>query len=390
MKFVSSKAILASAVALTLSAGAFADDVRPLTKALSNNDAGKFMTDNSLTVGGFIEASNTWSVMHKASGNFIPGRAFDFESDDLTLNQVGMWIDKSTDITKAWDIGGRIEGIFGADARFTASNGMDFDFGASSPNNQFDLFQAYVEVVVPMSDKAIKLKVGKFSTNLGYEYVNPTLNSLYSHSFLFGIVPYTHTGILGTYDFGNGNTLAVGVSRGWDQSLKDNNDMPDFLVFWTGKWDDKTTYAINLSTGPENSSNSNWRTAVDFWADYAMSDQLTIGVNGDFVYDSAAGQNGDASHVYGLAVYGKYKVNDYVGVNSRVEWFDDTDRTSGFDSVVYEATIGLTVTPMPDNEYGKWLKIRPEVRYDYSENDIFGNGDENDQLTVALEANYSF
>ncbi|MBC7784950.1 MAG: porin [Burkholderiales bacterium] len=384
----SKKAVLVAAVALAMVA--VRAQAGALETALEGTGPGNFLTQNNVNVGGWVEASTTWGLLDDPEGDVLAGRAFDFEHADPTLNQIGIYLDRQTDYAQAWDLGGRFEMIYGADARFTAANGSDLETGAF-PENQFDITQLYAEVVIPVGT-GLKTKIGKFNTALGYEYVNPTQNALYSHSFIFGLVPYTHTGVLASYNITETGNLSIGVARGWDQSLEDNNDAIEGLVFWTDKVGDQVTYALNLSVGPQTESNDHYRTAVDFWADYAMSEDLVLGVNADYVYDSAQGQDGDAAHTYGAALYAKYNPAGwrYVGLNARLEWFEDTSRISGFDSTLYEATLGATITPMAGHAVGQFWKIRPEVRYDYASNDIFNAGTEDSQLTAAIETLFSF
>ena len=272
---------------------------------------------------------------------------------------------------------------YGADARFLHSNGL---FDKETPDNQIDLTELYGEVVVPVGN-GLKVKLGKFITPLGYEYVNPSLNAFYSHSFIFGIVPFSHTGVYATYGLNEEWTVSAGITRGWEQSIDDNNDAIDFLGS-VGYVKDKVTGALSFTVGPETTDNGNYRYAVDFWMGYAMSDELTLGINADYVYEEEAGDDGDGAQVYGIAGYATYGLNDYLKINGRLEWFADTERAAGFDSTLYEATLGLTVSPFPTHDIGSGLKIRPEVRFDYADDDVF-NG-ENSQFTFGVDVYFAF
>ena len=67
----------------------------------------------------------------------------------------------------------------------------------TSPENQFDVHQAYLDFALPVGS-GLDIRVGKFVTLLGYELINPTQNALFSHSYLFGFaIPLTQTGVLG-------------------------------------------------------------------------------------------------------------------------------------------------------------------------------------------------
>lgn len=363
----------------------------PLMSLLDKAGIGKTLDDHGITVGGWIEMSTTWSLLDDPAGDEIVGRAFDFEHADPTLNQIGFTIIRAVDPAKPWDIGFTFEHIFGADARFTASNGMDFQTG-DYPENQFDITQLYAEVVVPAGAKNLTLKIGKWITPIGYEYVNPTLNPLYSHTYLFGIVPFSHTGVMATYPVTETGSFSLGIARGWEQSLEDNNGCAGEIVWsWANTPNDKISYAFNGSVGPQQDDDTaHYRTMLDFWMDYTCSDQLLLGLNLDYRYDSKNGQDGDASHVYGAAGYAKYTCNKYATLVGRLEWFNDTSRLDGFDCNIFAATFGVNITPFPDDALGQFLKIRPEIRYDYATEDLFDGGTDQNLLTAAIEAVFTF
>lgn len=362
----------------------------PLMQLLDKAGVGKTLDDYNISLGGWVEASVTWSLLDDPAGDEIVGRAFDFEHADPTLNQIGFTAIRPVDPAKPWDFGFGFEHIYGADARFTASNGMDFQTG-DSPENQFDITQLYAELVLPIG-KGLVLKAGKWITPIGYEYVNPTLNPLYSHSYLFGIVPFSHTGIMATYPISETSTFSLALARGWEQSLRDNNGDAIELVFsFANTPNDKVSYAFNGSVGPqEDDDSSHYRTMLDFWMDYAYSDQLSFGLNVDWRYDSNLGQDGDEALTYGVAGYVKYVIDSRFTAVGRLEWFNDTSRVDGFDCNIYAATFGVNVTPFPDDAIGQFFKLRPEIRYDYATEAIFNGGEDHNLLTAAIEGVFTF
>src|SRR5206468_3399907 len=120
-----------------------------------------------------------------------------------------------------FDVGGRVEWIYGKDADFIHSNGLfDWYNGPESPEDQFDLTQAYVDLAIPVG-RGLKVRAGKMVTHMGFETINPTTNPLYSHSYLFGYaIPFTHTGVMAFYTLSDSVSVMGGFSRGWEQSLR--------------------------------------------------------------------------------------------------------------------------------------------------------------------------
>ena len=207
---------------------------------------------------------------------------------------------------------------------------------------------------MPPSANGLKFTVGKFVTLLGYETINPTSNALYSHSYMFGFaIPFTNTGVLASYKFTDNLNATIGFTRGWEQSLKDNND--DALDV-TGQVNYTTSIkglAVigNFISGPEaadtTATNRYWRTVVDGIVTYAYGDNWTFALNGDFGYEPNAGIGGRNANWYGGAAYATYKFDPHFAVTGRGEYFNDDDGARGIGSEVYEATVGVEVHPFP-------------------------------------------
>lgn len=414
LKFRLGFAVLAACSALTGASKAFAQPapaVAPAAAAPAAPEAprgllmqgfdaigaGKALDDAKITISGFGEASWTYSDS-SPPGNVIGGRVFDIDNQDITLNQIDLAVERTVNAAdNKWDVGFRAEAIYGGDSRFIHSNGMDF-YGPGSfqqyPDEQVDLVQAYVDVAMPFGN-GVRLRAGKFVTLLGQETINPTTNALYSHSFLFGYaIPFTETGFYLTYALNDKITIDAGLTRGWNQSLKDNNgDAIDFLGRVTYVWDADTSILLSTTIGPEAAGDpGNWWYVFDGIVTHKMGDQLSIAFNADYGLYNHGSTNGTAAQWYGLAGYASYVINPMFTVNARAEIYDDTDgfTLAGIPCTVYEATLGVAIHPLPDDKWGKSLVVRPEIRYDYADESIFDGGTDNTQFTAAVDVIYSF
>jgi hypothetical protein len=366
---------------------------RPLMSLLRRTSVGETLDEAKINVFGHVEGS--WTHNFSNSERLMPGRVFDLENDDPTLNQFDFTVERPVVVSPdQWDVGGRVEWIWGGDARLMHSVGL-FDYYGfdDGPDNQWDLNQAYVDVNVPVG-KGLRVRAGKFVTLLGYETINPTGNQFYSHSFLFGYaIPFTHTGVLGTYQATDKLTINAGITRGWDTSLEDNNGTVDFLGGLAYTISDQTSLTANLVTGPDQpGDNGNWRSVLDLTLSHKVSDNTTLTLNGDYGYEanSVASVSGSDAQWYGLAGYLSHKVCEACTVNGRLEYFNDQDgaRIGGTSTSWYEATLGLSLKPMPNHEIGQNLVIRPEIRFDYAEDPVF-YGDYN-QFTFGVDAYFTF
>jgi hypothetical protein len=353
----------------------------------------KTMGDYGLTIGGWVEGSWTYNARNVQVN---PGRVFDFETQDLTLNQLVIYVEKPIDFSKKeGTIGGRMEWMWGADARLIHSNGLFDHYGVNDgPENQFDLTQAYIDVYL---GNGLNIRVGKFVTLMGAETINPNSNAFYSHSYLFGFaIPFTHTGGYLTWVANDAWTFDLGVSRGWEQSLEDNNGCA-IDVFgratWTINPKTGTKLLVTGIGGPERAGNtSDYRYVLDAVFMTNIGDNLMLSVNGDLGYEQSAGTDGDDAWWYGVAVYAGYKVSDMITINARGEWFEDPDGARGLGTTgsVYEVTLGLDIHPLASNKNFASLRIRPEIRYDYSEDAFFAGGQKHDQWTAGIDAIFGF
>jgi hypothetical protein len=343
---------------------------------------------------GYAEGSYEFNFIDPA-GDFNVGRDFDFEQHNkFLLNQIDLAIERGVIVNgDEWDLGGRVEMIYGSDARFLHANGLGSDDDLfNGPENQFDLLQAYADVSVPVGT-GLRVRVGKFQF---FKQVDPNASVFYTHSYTFGgALPYTLTGVSGLYNLSNEWSIEAGISRGWDQALDDNNDMISFHARARHTLSDRTSYAIMFMTGPElDDESGDWRTVVDLVLTHKLNDRLTV--LGDAIFGwqpdfpNNAGNTVDATY-WGAAGYAVYRIDDQYSVGGRAEFLRDSGGfATGVDHNLVEVTAGVTITPFPHHEIGSNLKIRPELRYDWSTKDYFDGLTERDQVTAAVDVIFNF
>lgn len=365
-----------------------ADNGEPRGLTMMAMDAlglGDDLDSAGINLGGLVEVGYTHSFGDPVDDEIV-GRAFDFEDDELILNQLDFVAERETDYEKPWDVGFKLEMLYGRDGRFTRSNGFLDDDDDEEPNtHEFDITQLYGEIILPVGN-GMKLTAGKFITPLGYELVMPADNAFYSHSFIFNLVPYAHTGLLLTYPLCDQWTIAGGASRGWDQAGEDNNDAIDGIGVVTFAPSDETEMALSFTIGPELEDNTDdWRYAFDYYITHQCTENLLAAIDATWIYEENAGEDGEDANTFGIAGYATYTINDRFDVNARAEWFGDTDGYLGYDANLYEVTLGLKITPFAGDPIGRNLFFRPEVRYDVSDEDVFDDG-ENDQITFGIDA----
>jgi hypothetical protein len=312
--------------------------------------------------------------------------------NDAMLNQLQIDFQRTVDTSK-WDIGFNIDGFYGRDAVYTHANGILDNrnkHGDSSPDNDFDLEQAYAIFAIPLGS-GITINAGKFDTLMGYETINPTTNAFYTHSYLFSYaVPLTQTGVTFGYNITQALTITAGFTRGWNQATSDNNGAIDFLGQLGWQINSAIKLTINLSEGPESThDNHDYWTVPEAILNWQIADQLGIGI--DAVY-------GDANAIaqwYGAAGYLMFDpfMNQFAKLNLRAEYYHDgrgfTVGTGGSDVNYFEGTLGVAITPTPNINLLQTLTFRPEIRVDLADQAVFDNA-HHTQLTAAVDAYIKF
>lgn len=380
---------------------------KPLMAGLADIGLGDALMKANLNLYGYVEAGYFYDASSPHSGSGPTYIGFNNFKNQGVLNKVDLNLERTVDPTKKqFDIGFRVEGIYGADAQFIHSNGL---FDEQTSRNQGDLLQAYVDIAFP--NIPLRLRVGKwielagfeqFSANI-YGAFNDPSKALYSYSYQFLYAePGTQTGALLTYVLNNHWSFDAGFTRGWNQSLRDSNGDLDFLARITFTPSDKTAIIFVMTEGPEfpagvgnnlpPGDNGNWWTALDLVITQKINDNLNLGLGFDYV---------DAPHIPGLtgsqqwggvAGYVSYVINPYLTFNGRAEWYTDS---SGFSTGApvganyYETTLGVAIKPVPKDAFWSNLLIRPEIRYDDSDRRVFDGGNHS-QVTFSVDALFTF
>ncbi len=336
------------------------------------------------------------------------------DQDRGQLNQLYVTLENTIDTGGCgWDIGGRVDLLYGSDFIFTPAIGLEtsddyfpsLQWGNATDEYGLAMPQAYAEV--GYNDLSIKL--GHFYTNIGYEVVPATGNFFYTHAYTMQYgEPFTHTGAIATYKYSDTTTLVGGVVNGWD-ALDRPVDTAAALVglTWTNGEDLTIAYAGIVSPDEPNLggvtfTNRNMQSIV---VTYNVSESLT------YVFQSDAGYQlegspftGNSAEWYGVNQYLFYTINDCWKAGMRFEWFRDDDGArvtglrqgnavfgSGWAGDFYNLTVGMNYTPTAN------LTIRPELRYDFTDveqslnGDLpFNDGTDSDQLLLGFDAIYIF
>jgi hypothetical protein len=323
------------------------------------------------TLAGLIGIADPWHIGGWTEGVYMDNNvplsqayndllSFDDVPDHFHLGQQWFYIGRTVDgVANGFDLGGRIDTVYGTDAQKTQAFGNPNagvrGFGtwdASLDHGEYGwaIPQAYGEIAAG----AASVKIGHFFTPVGYEVIPVTGNFFRSHSYtMYNSEPFTHTGVLGTYAM-DAVTLYGGWTLGWDTGFDQLNQGNMALSGFAVNLGESVTFTYINCFG-----NFGWR---DGGADNSlMHSAVLVASLTDNLQYIAQVDNIDTSNpgvseydTIGLNQYLLYSLNDIVGVGGRIEWWK-ADGVS-----FYEATSGLNLKLL-DN-----VNIRPEYRQDWA------------------------
>jgi hypothetical protein len=350
------------------------------------------------------ESSNR--LVDPFAGRLYIGPNFNNRFNDFMLNQVWLRLEKTLDHGKEFNWGFTLDLNFGQDAADfnVLSIGMwenftgDADVAiADDEDYGFDIPQFFVEAHFPgcITEKGLDLRVGRMVTLHGNELSPAIQTDFYSHSYgYFFSWPLTHAmGVMATLHATDTIDIMNCLVVGWDNVFADNNDRPSWhgMVIWNS-CDKRCSAFVAWTIGPEgigrfNSNNSDNRVlfTADLIKKFGCCDEWRLVLHGAQAWDTNI-FTGEDVEWYDYAVNLFYTIDPHLILGARAEWFrDDDGYRTGFADSYYEVTLGLTWKPYQN------LRIRPEVRYDWcNDNPVFNDFQDKQMFTAAVDLIWEF
>lgn len=290
----------------------------------------------------------------------------------LGLNQGWVYAEKVADGSHGTGFGFRMDLMYGLDADDTQAFGnnpghWDYQNGFDHGIYGWAIPQFYLEV----ASGDLSVKVGHFYTLVGYEVVTAPDNFFYSHSYtMFNNEPFTHSGILATYNASDTVTAYGGWVAGWDTGFDQVDQGNMFLGGASVGLGDNVTATYIFTAGNAGArADKGYSHSLVF--DVILTEKLNYVFQTDLV-DFEKDTLGD--HQFALNQYLFYALTDRLSLGARAEWWKTggegaTGGLGTFD--VYEVTAGVNIKPLVETDAdgevtGDWLVIRPEVRHDWT------------------------
>lgn len=351
----------------------------------------------STTISGYVDTSAHWNP---GTGDFnLPvytpnGVSGNQKADGFNLDVVNLTISKPPGEGE-WAAGYNTTLLFGPDA-------IGYNNSTGSATSDFSLKDAYVDLRAPLGN-GLDLKLGTFSSPLGYEVYETGNNPNYTRSYGYEIEPTALTGLIGAYQFTPTVSATAGIANTWSAGINARSNPPKAESF-------KTYLGGVTLTAPESFGFLEGSTlfggivnGYDAVVSHGNKTSFYVGgtlktpvksLSVGLAYDYAAlAQNTttdpttgtpvihDSGHQGAAAAYLLWQITEKLSLNSRADYLFQSD---------FLATPGMPKSALAITEslqYSLWANVisRLEFRWDHSLSGADAYGGSAASPTPALE-----
>jgi hypothetical protein len=345
-------------------------------------------TCSGITVGGWVSVGG-YANAHGTPSNGILG--FNNVGDGFTMPQLWGFMEKAVDTGGCgWDLGGRVDYVFGADGPDTQS------FGGVGWDNDWDTSRDYGSAIpqlyVEVGYNDWTVKAGHFFTIIGAEVVQAPDNFFFSHAYshIYG-EPFTHTGALAAYHGRENWTFYGGWTAGWDTGFENPDGASTFLGGASYKACDNSTVTYALSAGDLGLGGGDIY-LHSIVLETSLTQRLLWTIQSDLGVESGLANASD-NYWGGVNQYLVYTLNECWALGMRFEWFYDRNGArvpAGRTGNYYNLTAGVNYRPHAN------VIFRPELRYDWFSGAFnpgslpFDNGQDNEQFSGGFDFIFTF
>ncbi len=392
MKFQPKRTTFAiSIIALTaITLACVADDRESngLIEELTGKEANAWtgLKNSKWTVGGWAAAGINYNTDVPNDNTNGPVNMTD-RNGEINLYQMNLFLEKALGKGSSWEVGGRLDYMYGTDTRYTQAAG-DWDSKFLNPNSYYNIAipQAYVEAYAPYGN-GISAKIGHFYTIIGYESVPSALNFFSSHTYSFKSSPFTTTGALFNYNINERWNINLGAVKGMDNFDLNMQAWSQMSGLTYNNAEIGATVSFSIMQGPAYPNRPN--NDVEY---YTAVFQQQLG-SWHYVLQHDRGtlnhaENKQTAAWYSVVQYLTYQMNEKWSFGGRGEWFRDQNgfRYGYGEASFYDVSLGANWKPK------SWLLLRPELRYDWSQAQTapFDSGRQPNQTLFLLDAVVQF
>ena len=359
-----------------------------------------FLARRGITLGGWIDQGITYNASDPADRYNGPV-TFNDRSGDYQMNQLDVFLERKVDGSESGlEIGGRVDTLFGTDARFTEAVGWETNWDMTERFYRLSVPQMYADFGL----RKWTVRMGHFYSGFGYESVPAVNNFFYSHSYSMQYgEPFTFTGMQATRRITSQLKVNAGFHRGWNQ-FNGIDDCNQLSVLAGANWvsrGGRLKFDFALTAGPRAPGNST--VMYSMVGTYIPRGWLELVVQHDYGQSTGGDLYGVRfAEWYSIIQYAFVNLNERWKVGARVECFCDKQgvlvhglgngnlATGPYPGDFWEVTVGLNWEPRRN------IRIRPEARWDwYSQtgttvNRPFDGGNSSNQFLLGVDAIVQF
>lgn len=291
-------------------------------------------------------------------------RAYDSRANTFGLQQGALVIESPVDLTRNRRAGLRIDLQVGMATEAVQGNAAN----EPRPDVYRHLWQGYGSYVLPW--RGVRLDIGKFASNLGFETNYAKDNNNFSRALLFNFLPFYHSGVRATLPLTSKVSVLYMLTNGIQQT-EDFNDFKSnqFTVVVTPAspltWTSSYYFGQEQPDGGESAGPNGWFRVIDSYAVLTITKTASAGIDVNYVSSESA-KGGPRGTLTGAAVYGRYQASALSAIAVRYEHLDDRGGLfAGSRQRLQE------VTATVERQLTDGLLLRGEFRRDHSNQKLF-------------------
>lgn len=357
-------------------------------KILMDSRPGDFLADHGARIYGWTNMGYTYSS--SGPGFLAVEPRENAWGNEFLLNQTALRLERPLK-TDEFSLGYDVLFYAGADAALLRPKG-----GFTTTNTHFgaDFRHLNVAAHLPvLSDGGVDVKVGRMGTVVGFESAMAPYRPFYSNDYQwFYAQDGAWTGVYTNWHVNKQLDVINCITLGANTFFTLRGNGPCYLGqinYWLQE-EKKTLLSASAHIGNQaiftapNFIPGDNITMIEMRVQQNWSPQFYQVVQSDDGWETGMPGlgTGEFYSLYNIFVYSLTKKFD---LTNRVEWFDDVEGTrTGFKAHYSEITLGCDYHPCPA------LRLRPEIRGDFADHNVFGGGgragSDNAQLTIGVEA----
>ncbi len=358
-----------------------------------------------INVNGWLDVgvtANADSPQSRYNGTLAPN-----DRNEFQLNQTYLVMEKALKTDEhCWDIGGRVDFLYGTDWIYGASLGLETHPDGSprwNSSNHYGLGlpQAYGEV----GRGNLSLKVGHFYTIIGYESLMAPSNFFYSMNYALRYAePTAHTGGLFTWKTSDELSLYAGGVNGQDRFDGQSDTFHVLTGFAYHPEHKKYSLTFGIMAGGTEDGIlpvEGPRTYFSTVFTWNISEKFQSVTQWDAGWQQNFDLQGNTADFWSVTQYLFYTINPCWKAGLRYDLFVDDQGTrlgglrfgglpggnplplpSGNAGTVQAISVGLNYTPTTN------FRLRPELRWDWYGGEalpLFDDRAKNSQFTAAID-----